>query len=136
VKNWYILKGKTPVVEPDMMKAAQWFATADRNVALTDTNLHTVSTVFLGYDHNHWGPAPILFETMVFERWSDDRQDEPRREDMKGRLSDWLESLDIMRRYPTWGDAEVGHEKTVAEVLRAEQDANNQLFATIRKMAD
>ncbi|QIV65826.1 hypothetical protein Cp1R7AA1_043 [Mesorhizobium phage Cp1R7A-A1] len=135
--DWYILDGKRPVREPDMLKAAYWFGTADRNVALTDTQIHSVSTVFLGYDHNHFGRVPILFETMVFERYGDDdRLDDPKRSEMKGRVSHWLESLDIMRRYPTWADAEIGHQKTVAEVLRAEMDANNQLFATIRKLAE
>lgn len=135
--HWYILDGKKPVLEPDLLKAAQWFATADRSVALTDTQIHSVSTVFLGLDHNHFGRTPILFETMVFERYGDGvRQDDPKRTEMKGRVSEWLESLDIMRRYPTWADAEMGHQKTVAEVLRAEMDANNQLFATIRKLAE
>ena len=66
-----------PVLEPDLLKWAEWLETADRTVALDrfigDAGAADVrvSTVFLGLDHSFPlspGPsyAPILFETMVF----------------------------------------------------------------------
>lgn len=62
----YVLVGKTPVAEPDLMAWAVWFETADRIVARTEIPGVVVSTVFLGLDHG-WGMgSPLLFETMVF----------------------------------------------------------------------
>lgn len=136
--HWYILDGKTPVREPDLIKAAIWYDTADRNVALTDTQLHSVSTVFLGLDHN-FRPAgpPLLFETMVFERLAGaERENDPDREGLPRRLIDYTQSLNILRRYATWGDAEIGHQKTVAEVLRAEMAASEGLNAAVRRHAE
>lgn len=85
----YILKGKKPVREYDLMKWAEWFETADRHVA--DDYLATldgeirVSTVFLGLDHNFSGiGAPLLFETMVFSG--------PRNNEMI-RSSSWRKAL-------------------------------------------
>ncbi|MBS3648800.1 hypothetical protein KEU06_09300 [Pseudaminobacter sp. 19-2017] len=132
----YILRDREPV-PAELMEWARWFETADRHVALADTQLHTVSTVFLGIDHNFSRHGrPLLFETMVFERWKgEDRQDEPERDGLPDRVIDWIETLGICRRYPTWGDAEEGHRKVVAEVLRTEMDANHQLFEAIRKPA-
>lgn len=62
----YILKGHTPVLEPDLLKWAHWFETADRRVEYTRRYRVTVSTVFLGLDHSFDRGTPILFETMVF----------------------------------------------------------------------
>lgn len=49
-----------------------------------------VSTVFLGLDHNLYGP-PHLFETMIFGGEHDGYQE----------------------RYSTWAEAETGHARTV-----------------------
>lgn len=69
---------------------------ANRHVALDEVAPGiTVSTVFLGLDHN-WtdhGP-PILFETMVFDDY-----DRP-----------------YQQRYSTWEEAEIGHRAKVAEL--------------------
>ena len=67
----YILKGKKPVREYDLMKWAIWFESADRQVDLTNIDSLDgsimISTVFLGLDHNFSGQgAPLLFETMIF----------------------------------------------------------------------
>jgi len=54
------------VVEPDLLKWAEWFETAKRQLAndvLPDGV--RISTVFLGLDHG-WGGAPELWETMIF----------------------------------------------------------------------
>lgn len=64
-----------PILEPDLFKWAAWLEAADRKLALdrftAGTGMVTVSTVFLGLDHNFaagLGPsyAPILYETMIF----------------------------------------------------------------------
>ncbi len=57
-----------------------------------------VSTVFLGVNHN-WNreAAPLLFETMVFD-WNHDALDEH------------------TRRCPTWEQAELQHQQTLARM--------------------
>ena len=94
----YILNGHTPVVEPDLMKWAQWFETADRHVVRDKVGDKEVSTVFLGLDYSfdYLGKAkPIFFETMIFNE--------------KGEAEDdW--------RYCTWEEAEAGHKKIVEEL--------------------
>lgn len=87
----YVLDGHTPRLEPDLMKWGAEFR-KDRHVGRTDVGEATVSTVFLGIDHN-WGDGPpVLFETMVFggdhDQWTD--------------------------RYRTWDEAEAGHARVVA----------------------
>lgn len=61
----YILNGRTPV-PADLMAWAKWFETADRHVAIEETDSYRVSTVFLGLDHQFEDGPPLLFETMVF----------------------------------------------------------------------
>ena len=88
----YILKGKKVVLEDDLLKWANWFETADRQVRIEIIKKVQVSTVFLGLDHNLTGKGkPILFETMVFGGKSDGFQ----------------------QRYSTWKEAEEGHEKAL-----------------------
>lgn len=58
----------------------------------------TVSTVFLGLDHNHFGKGPpILFETMVFDDYADG--------------DCW--------RWSTWDEAVAGHKRAVEGLKRA-----------------
>jgi len=66
----YILNGRIPVPEPDVLKWAQWFEKSikQRRVALTEKGHTRVSTVFLGVDHSMFGDPPLLFETMAFNR--------------------------------------------------------------------
>jgi hypothetical protein len=101
----YILAGRTPVPEPDLLTWGRWFETADRHVAETwVTPAIRVSTVFLGLDYALWpgASAPILFETMVFGGACDQEQ--------------W--------RYATWDQAEQGHAGVVETVARIEEDAH------------
>jgi len=79
----YILIGHEAVAEPDVMKWAEWFESADRTVARTETDDVQVSTVFLATDHSFGDPPPILFETMVFGGEHDGDQN---------RCSTWEES--------------------------------------------
>jgi hypothetical protein len=95
MKN-YILKGRTPVEEPDIITWAKWFEKADRNVkrtTLPDGVL--VSTIFLGLDHNFLNGAPILFETMIFG----------------GEHDQWCD------RYETWEQAEAGHQNAIEMIF-------------------
>lgn len=94
----YILEGHTPVPVDDVLLWGRWFATADRQVALTTLADGTqVSTVFLGLDHSlrPLGP-PLLFETMVFRDGRDEAYD----------------------RYSTWEEAVAGHAAMCTRVSR------------------
>lgn len=92
----YILDGKTPVPERDLLTWARWFERADRLVAHTVQGDLSVSTVFLGLDHNHhWKGPPELFETMVFRAGASGE----------------------MNRYATWEEAEKGHAEMVKLAL-------------------
>lgn len=94
----YVLIGQTPAPEPDPLKWAFWFETADRIVARDEIGSGLVSTVFLGLDHNHMrhvhGGPPILFETMIF--------------------ADGGEIVD-MWRCSTWLEAEEQHKRAVEQ---------------------
>ncbi|MFT3987228.1 hypothetical protein [Aestuariivirga sp.] len=98
MSDWYILEGHTPVYEPDLMKAARWFETADRIVAKTTIGTARVSTVFLGLDHGENGEKH-LFETMIFNGDRDDYQ----------------------TRCATWEQAEKMHADAVEYVMRERQ---------------
>jgi hypothetical protein len=93
----YILKGKTPVPEPDFMKWAMTYG-LNNAVELTEIGNVSVSTVFLGIDHNYCAEGPpILFETMVFNGKYDQYQ----------------------IRYTTWNKAKKGHKETCDMVLQS-----------------
>jgi hypothetical protein len=83
--------GKTP----ELVKDGDLNWKQDRTVKKDKITSHgvdvTVSTVFLGLDHN-WGDGPpILFETMIFGGERDEYQE----------------------RYSTWGEAEEGHQRAI-----------------------
>jgi hypothetical protein len=71
-------------------------ASKDRSV------VHTVSTVWLGLDHNHDGGEPILFETMVFGE------------------GDWADQ--DCQRYSTELEARIGHTEMVTLVAATVPD--------------
>ena len=98
--RYYILEGHTPMPAP-LGTWGRWFETADRVVVKTiPVDGITISTVFLGLNHQFMsGGPPLLFETMVFWEGGD---------------------LDKAQdRYTTWEDAEVGHATMVARVWAA-----------------
>ena len=73
--NYILDKTGNPILEPDILKWARWFETADRQIARTELPGDvTVSTVFLAIDHGYSGP-PILYETMVFGGPLDEEQE-------------------------------------------------------------
>jgi hypothetical protein len=62
----YILDGHTPVPCEDLIEWAKWMENIDNcRVALTEIGPYTVSTVFLGLDHQWYKGPPVLFETMI-----------------------------------------------------------------------
>lgn len=89
MSGYYVLEPTGDVRAVELKEWTQWFASADRRVALTQISGMHVSTVFLGLDHSHVpkGP-PVLFETMVFYR----------------------NSYGYMKRYSTRDEALAGHE--------------------------
>lgn len=94
----YILNGKKPVLEPNIMKWGKWFQdTPNRTVKKSNVGNVKVSTVFLGVDHGYDGKEPVLFETMVFGGSMDEE----------------------MLRYKTWEDALYGHNQMVESVKEA-----------------
>lgn len=98
MRDKYILDdNEQPVEEPDLLKWADWFETANRCLAETTIDGVRVSTVFLGIDHNFArdpDPVPVLWETMIFG----------------GRHDGWQD------RYSSADAARVGHERGVAIV--------------------
>lgn len=83
----YILDNRKAVKVKDLITWARWLETADRKVARTQRGDVSVSTVFLGLDHQFGNGPPLLFETMVFGGEHDEEQE----------------------RYSTWEEAEAGH---------------------------
>lgn len=76
MSDLYILDGHTPVPVTDV---AVWGKFCEdrskRRVARTEIGDVTVSTVFLGINHNFVEGEPILFETMVFGGEHDEYQE-------------------------------------------------------------
>lgn len=95
--NYYILDAENRVVPVDSLQWAEFFATGNRTVGMTQiTSEITVSTVFLGINRFMSGP-PLVFETMVFGGPLDEYQ--------------W--------RYSSWDDAETGHKTAVRKAREA-----------------
>jgi hypothetical protein len=65
----YKLLNGVPVETNDTTEWAEWMCKADkdRRVKLSEVGDMTISTVFLGLDHNFSGAGePLLYETLVF----------------------------------------------------------------------
>lgn len=63
---------------------------------------YSVSTVWLGLDHQYGDGPPLIFETMVFTEGPDEK------------TRDWLDTY--TRRYPSKEAALAGHDRIVTEV--------------------
>lgn len=116
----YILFGREPIPEPDVLTWARWFeGNTDRQIGRDETEHHWVSTVFLGLDHRdsdrNLGGPPVLFETMVFEKeWTECK-------DMLG-LGDGRYQKSVEEfRYCTYDQAEEGHAAALAMVRALEE---------------
>lgn len=70
MKQWrYILNDEGQAVpEPDLLKWAQWFETADNQIAHDQVGDVHISTIFIGLDHGFGlgDGEPVLWETMLF----------------------------------------------------------------------
>lgn len=113
IPHMYKLVHRVAVPIDDPIEWGKWFETADRQVALTEIGDLTVSTVFLGIDHNFLERFKHeLFETMVFG------EPEPMMMFGKKYILPLCQDDMPMRRYPTWEAAEKGHKRICAFVYR------------------
>ena len=91
----YILNGKNPVLEPNLIKWAEWFEKGNRIVKQEKIGKVEISTIFFGVDRGFRNGKPILFETMIFGgKFNNDRD-----------------------CYCSWNDALKGHEHMKRKVL-------------------
>ena len=90
---FYRLDDKIPVL-CTAEELGIWMEKNNRTIGCKTRGDITISTVFLGMDHSG-GADPLLFETIIF----------------KDREPIWI------WRYPTWEDAEKGHEQALARYL-------------------
>ena len=91
--RYYILQNGEPFSVEDVLVWAGWFEEADRQVVRTEISPDcSVSTVFLGLDHQYGDGPPLIFETMIFGGPHDQYQE----------------------RYATRADAERGHARACA----------------------
>ena len=101
---YWTLEGKTPKPAGNLVEWARWFDDPSSNRTVGNwqgKRGSSVSTVFLGLDHNFGGDGPpLLFETMVFGGLFDDEQ----------------------KRYATYEEAEKGHLLMVELARQAEED--------------
>jgi hypothetical protein len=102
------------VPEPDLLTWARWMEESDRHVAQDLIGPYSVSTVFLGLDHDflpmRGSLQPLIFETMLFDQSREER-------------SPWFSctfhpSFNFQRRYRSWGEAKAGHEYAVKIATR------------------
>lgn len=88
---YYILDAERHPVPAELFEWGEFFEHRDRRVDYTNLdNGVSISTVFLGINHRLFGNGP-LFETMIFGGPHDQ----------------------YTRRYSSWDDAAVGHERAV-----------------------
>ncbi len=94
MSDLYVLdENHNPVRCADLMEWGRRFGMSQRRVAFTGIECLTISTVFLGINHQFFpGAPPLLFETMIFGDGSDEYQE----------------------RCSTWEEAEAMHERAVA----------------------
>lgn len=67
MRGYYICPDEDPCRCADLLAWGVWMENAANRVVARDVvDGVTVSTVFLGLDHNWGGGPPILWETMIF----------------------------------------------------------------------
>jgi len=97
--HYFILRERRPVAV-DLITWARWFETADRRIARDEVGkATTVSTVFIGCNHQFGKGPPLVFETMVFN----------------GKLDGECQ------RYSSYDDAEIGHAAMVRKCRKADE---------------
>jgi len=76
-RQWfYVLDNESnPVKTQNIEEWCEWFSTHQTQIGCDTVRDVTISTVFLGIDHNYSGVGdPLLFETMIFPPHSIDRR--------------------------------------------------------------
>lgn len=63
--HYYILDGHT-AKPASLHEWAHWLESAQRHICIVEVGNSTISTVFLGLDHQYGDGPPLLFETLVF----------------------------------------------------------------------
>ena len=63
---YYILDNNGETVATDAMSWAKWFEENNRVLIRSNFTDGTISTVFLGLNHQYGEGPPLLFETLVF----------------------------------------------------------------------
>lgn len=96
--RYFILSGKDAVPVDSLLVWGQWFEKFDRRIAWDEVGSVTVSTVFIGLDHQFGDGPPLLFETLVSGGTLDGGMD----------------------RYSTWDEAAAGHVAMCVKVKLAE----------------
>lgn len=104
MSKYYKLEGKKAVEITDPTQWALSFDGKNRRVDKTVIGDVTISTVFLGLDHQWENGPPLIFETMIFGGEHDQYQD----------------------RYSTWEEAETGHKHAVELVQTGKQGTAGQ----------
>ena len=92
---YYRLGENHEVIEATLKEWMKWSDDKSRRVDVTTIDDVTISTVFLGLEHNFGIEGdPIVFETMIFGGKHDEYQE----------------------RYTTWDEAIEGHKRAVEKV--------------------
>lgn len=95
-----------PVVEPDPVTWSRWYESnydlrtlgRDHVYGPKFNRLYTVSTVFLGLDHDFGGQGqPVLWETMIFGQW--EGKDQWRYTSREDALKGHAAAVDMARRH-------------------------------------
>lgn len=68
--SYFIFERPDKIIETDRETFTKWINDPKLRILLQDglENGLFLSTVFLGLDHAHGGPEPILFETAILDR--------------------------------------------------------------------
>lgn len=109
---YYILDGHTPkpVENQNILQWAMAFETMDRSVGNTIVGNYHVSTVFLGLDHNFFGPGPpVLFETCIF--------DDSKPVASHFQPGEFYVESEVVWRGSTWEEAEAEHARVVSVLV-------------------
>lgn len=114
-EHLWVLIGQTPVPAKNVFELATMFeADYQRRVKLTKVGPVTISTVFLGVNHQFGKGPPILFETMAWidmEHEAYGKRYDRTFENYQDRCSTWIEAEEMHRKavehFSQYGDAVV-----------------------------
>lgn len=99
----YILdKNGNPQPCEDIYEWGEWYekSTKQRKVARDKVGKVTVSTVFIGIDHNFGEGPPLLFETMIFNDGGEHDQYQERYSTRQEALAGHIKALRLLEAKP------------------------------------